>query len=103
MFNKLSAFLRLQFYHQLMASSPHSYVRRGDVSDLYKYTDKNLIILFQINRLLQLDWLSDITDAMAGVDLKIIHLLRDPRDVIKSRFKFKHYYYKVRQCCQELS
>lgn len=53
-------------------------------------------VVMKINRLLQLDWLSDITDAMAGVDLKIIHLLRDPRDVIKSRFKFKHYYYKDR-------
>lgn len=54
-----------------------------------------LTLRFQISRLLQLNWLNYIKDDLAGHDLKIIHLLRDPRDVISSRFRFKHYYYKV--------
>lgn len=53
-------------------------------------------VVMKISRLLQLNWFNYIKDDFVGHDFKIIHLLRDPRDVIASRFRFKHYYYKDR-------
>ena len=54
----------------------------------------DLLFLLQVTRLTRIESLLAIPN-LSNYNLKIIHLMRDPRDVMQSQLQFSHFYYKV--------
>ena len=64
-----------------------------DPNRLNKYCKKSLLVAMKVNYLCQLEWLIRLLED-SNFNVKVVHLVRDPRSTIHSRIQYPDHIFK---------